>query len=154
MLYEQKFLPVDSKPYWGKMFKDCTPESITIHWVGEYPYQTPEVVRKWWLESGGEVSAHFIVKDGIVLHTMPSHLCCHHTGSFAGNTTSLGIEVIPMNKEGEFSIMTKNTLRELLSLLPPLPLYRHYDWSEKPCPKFYIDEVKWLELKKYISPVP
>lgn len=151
MLLEQDFLPKDSKPYWGETFKNGTADSITIHWIGAFPFQTPTVVRNYWLESGGEVSTHFIVKDGLVLQCMPISKCCYHTGNLVGNRTSLGIEVIPQTKEGEFSIFTMNTLRELLAILPPLPLLRHYDWSGKNCPAFYTDEERWERLKDYLT---
>lgn len=69
-----------------------------------------------------------------------------HAGCRAGNITSIGIEVIPKNIEGEFSEKSIKTLKELLKTLPKIPLVRHYDWTGKKCPAYYCDNDKWQEL--------
>lgn len=129
-------------------FTDGTYKSITIHWIGPYPGQTPEQVRQWWIDSKGQASAHVIIKEGDVLLCWPFDKVAWHAGCRPGNYTSLGIEVIPKNKEGEFSEKTIETLKEFLATLEQVPLVRHYDWTKKDCPKFYCDETKWQELLK------
>lgn len=135
-------LPCDT----GKNFPDGQPSVITIHWVGPFPGQTPSIVRKFWVESESEASAHFIVKDEDVLQCWPIEKIAWHAGCLSGNTTSLGIEVIPANFKGKFSEKTIETLKELLDTLPRLPLVRHYDWTGKDCPKFYTNYEEWNKL--------
>ncbi len=119
---------------------------ITIHWTGPLSEQTPAQVRDYWINSKGEASAHFIIKDDECLQCWPTDTVAWHAGCRAGNYTSLGIEIIPMNKDGEFSKQSIQTLKELLHTLPKLPLVRHYDWTGKECPKYYCDVNKWQQL--------
>lgn len=116
------------------------PTSITLHWIGPYPRQTPEIVRNWWLRGsdgkGVEASAHYIIKDDLVLQCIPEHEVAWHCGS-KGNYSSIGIELIPMNTTGMFSLKTIDSLKEVLKLLPNVELKRHYDWTGKDCPRYY-----------------
>lgn len=116
-------------------------ESITIHWIGPYPKQDVTTPRDWWIKGpdglGIEASAHFIVKDNEILKCLPEEEIAWHAGCKEGNETSIGIEVIPMNTDGEFSKRTIETLRYLIAELPEVPLKRHYDWTKKDCPRWY-----------------
>lgn len=132
------------------------PSSITIHWIGPYPGQTPEQVRQYWIDSEGEASAHFIVKGTEVLQCWPTYKVAWHTGCRSGNYTSIGIEVVPKNEEGEFSDETIVTLRKLIyklrsDLNKSLPLVRHFDWTGKECPIYYCDSNKWEALLKRLK---
>lgn len=140
-------IPSDSKCDTHQTFQTGCPSTITIHWVGPYPGQTPKVVRDWWVTSGGEASAHYIVKDDEVLQCWPINKVAWHAGCKAGNLTSIGIEVIPEDKTGKFSDKSIATLRELLNnVLPRLPVVRHYDWTGKECPKYYCNLERWKDL--------
>lgn len=142
----QKFIP-DGKQCDTKMkFAEGQPSVITIHWVGPYPGQTPDIVRDYWINSGDEASAHYIIKDEECIQCWPNDKMAWHTGCSAGNKTSIGIEVIPCNIQGRFSEKSIKTLKELLDTLPRLPLVRHYDWIGKDCPKYYCDTDEWKEL--------
>lgn len=140
--------PTDTKAF----FKDGIFDSITIHWTGPQYLQTPKVVRNWWLESGGQAAAHFIIKSNQCLQCVPFTKQAYHCGNPTGNRTSLGIEVIPMDEDGRFSDDSIKTIKELLSLFSPKPIFRHYDWSGKECPKYYINEHRWEKLKLAITP--
>ena len=98
----------------------------------------------------GEASAHFIVKDSEVLQCWPTSKVAWHAGCKQGNDTSIGIEVIPMNVEGEFSKLSIKTLRQLLDTLPLVPIIRHYDWTGKECPKYYCNS-RWEQLLKELG---
>lgn len=135
-------LPCDTRT----MFPDEQPSVITIHWIGPYPYQTPDVVREWWILSKSEASAHFIVKEDEVMQCWPTDKVAWHADCNTGNNTSIGIEVIPCNAQGRFSEKTIKTLKELLDTLPRLPIVRHFDWTGKDCPSYYCDNNKWHEL--------
>lgn len=127
-------------------FSDGQPQVITIHYIGPHPGQSPAAVRKWWIDSKAEPSAHFVVKDDDVLQCWPTNKVAWHAGCRAGNLTSIGIEVVPCNTQGRFSEKSIKTLKELLDTLPRLPLVRHYDWTGKNCPAYYVNNDEWKEL--------
>lgn len=142
----KKLIPDGLKCDTHMKFADGQPSVITIHWIGPYPNQTPDIVRDWWIKSGGEASAHFIVKDDDVLQCWETNKVAWHAGCKSGNLTSIGIEVIPCDKEGKFSKRSIQTLKELLATLPKLPIVRHYDWTGKDCPKYYCNSNEWEKL--------
>ena len=159
-------------------------DSIIIHWIGPYPGQVVSTPRNWW-ENGNSVtgetdgtgvraSAHFIIKDADVIQTLPLDEIGLHSGD-TRNFHSIGIEVIPMNKEGEFSKHTIDTLRAVIKYIRQetgldLSLERHYDGIQrKDCPRFYTPlsevitkeeqynnvemkgEERWEYLKAYLN---
>lgn len=142
-----------------KKFQGEAPSIITIHWVGPYPGQTPEMVRKWWIDSKGEASAHFIIKDDNVLQCWDISQVAYHAGCRAGNESSLGIEIIPENVEGKFSDKSISSLHELLDMickqlhkqLKAIPIIRHFDWTGKGCPLYYTDNNEWQKLLNQIK---
>lgn len=146
MNIRQDFIPEGTKCDTRQLFSSNSLSAITIHWIGPFPGQTPEHVRNYWINSGGDASAHYIVKDDEVLQCWPENKIAWHAGCRAGNLTSIGIEVIPCNIQGRFSERTIKTLKELLDTLPKLPLVRHFDWTGKDCPKYYCDNAEWKEL--------
>jgi N-acetylmuramoyl-L-alanine amidase len=152
-----------------------SPSSITIHWIGPYSSQTPDVVRSWWMNpSSGQASAHFIVKDKDVMQCIPIDEVAWHAGTPKGNYYSVGIETIPKNTAGEFSEDTILTLKEVCNLIktkfPEInQVVRHYDWTQKDCPRYYTPitslldgggrvanpeggDKRWENLKKRIAP--
>lgn len=140
-------VPCDTK----KHFVNHKAENITIHYTGPLPKQTPAQVRKYWIDSKGEPSAHFIIKDEEVLQCWEIDKVAWHTGTSRGNHSSIGIEVIPETKDGKFSERSIASLKELIATLPKLPIVRHYDWSGKKCPAYYVDDKKWKDLLEKIS---
>lgn len=146
MHFKKDFIPEDAKCSTHHGFDNGKFNIITIHWIGPYPGQTPEQVRKYWIESKGEASAHYIIKDDECIQCWPLDTVAWHAGCRAGNYTSIGIEVIPKNVNGEFSDKSIETLKELLSTLPRLPIIRHFDWTGKQCPAWYCDNDKWKNL--------
>ena len=152
-------------------------KKIIIHWIGPYPHHNLTGVRSWWENGsdgrGVQASAHFIVKDENVLQCLPLNEVGWHSGD-SRNYESIGIEVIPMNTAGEFSELTKKTLKELVSFIrekinSDLQLERHFDGGNgKDCPRFYTPvislldgggrvtnppggEERWEELKQYLN---
>lgn len=152
MRFSQEFLPENHTTNTRKNFKEGKADSITIHWTGEFPHQTPYTIKTWFERIGNEASAHFVIKNDMCIQLVPIHRTAWHCGNPTGNNTSIAIEVIPVNKSGDFSNASIKTLKELLAILPPLPLLRHYDWSGKDCPRGYIDQEKWKQLVLAISP--
>ena len=154
-------------------------DRIIIHWIGPYPGQGVTTPQNWW-ENGGDgagvqASAHFIAKDENVLQCLPLNEVGKHSGD-SRNYSSIGIEVIPMNTEGEFSEATKNTLKELVAYIrgqtkTDLKLERHFDCTQgKDCPRFYTPvtsllhgggrvanppggDERWEELKQFLNEI-
>ena len=129
-------------------------EKIILHWVGPYPHHTPDGVRHWW-ENGSDgrgvrASAHFIVKNDIILQCIPLDEIACHSGDLR-NYNSIGIEVIPMNATGEFDQLTIKTLKDLIKHIgenagKDLMLERHYDGAQKKdCPRFYTPVTSLLD---------
>jgi hypothetical protein len=153
----------------GKPVKFTKPlKKIIIHWIGPYPNQ--DVITPWgWWENGSngkgvQASAHFILKDKNVLQALPLDEVGWHSGD-ARNYDCIGIEVIPMNTEGEFSKTTIDTLKLLIKHIRKeiglnLELERHYDGTQKKdCPKFYTPvtslpesgQKRWEDLKVFLN---
>jgi len=146
MNFTKDLIPDGSVCDTGEHFVGHKADVITIHYTGPLPNQTPAQVRKYWIDSKGEPSAHYIIKDDECLQCWENDKVAWHTGTKQGNHSSIGIEVIPKNKEGEFSDKSIETLKELIATLPKLPIVRHYDWSGKKCPAYYVDNTRWQAL--------
>lgn len=164
MTVEQLYLPEGALGRPGLPIKTGIATSITIHWIGPYPKQSVYDPRVWWLKGpdgkGITASAHYIVKDTKVLQCIPYNEIAYHAGCREGNNTSLGIEVIPTNKDGLFDDITITTLKELITDIRKdhgnLDLVRHYDWTKKDCPRWYTlfvtdGDKHWQELKEYLN---
>jgi hypothetical protein len=142
-------------------------ERIIIHWIGPYPGQTVTTPWNWWENGedgkGVRASAHFILKEENVLQCLPLDEVGWHSGDNR-NHDSIGIEVIPMNVDGEFSQKTIDTLKLLIQHIRKetgtnLPLKRHFDGTQgKPCPMFYTElsnaaggQQRWENLKLFLN---
>jgi len=177
MKITEKFLSLGKQARSGIRFTKNI-ERIIIHWIGPYPNQVVTSPWNWW-ENGSDgkgikASAHFILKDDAVLQSLPLNEVGWHSGD-QRNYDSIGIEVIPMNNEGEFSKASIETLRQLIvhirkEIGKPLSLERHFDGvQKKDCPRFYtpLSEVltrenqqenstvtgdkRWEELKSFLN---
>jgi hypothetical protein len=151
MLIIQKYLSLGKPARSGKKFT-VKPDTIIIHWIGSYPNQTVYDPWNWWENgnaktglldgTGIEASAHIILKDEKILQALPFGEVGWHSGD-SRNYNSIGIEVIPMNNEGEFSKQSIDTLRLLIAAIKKeigqdMKLERHYDGVQKKgCPLFY-----------------
>lgn len=169
--------PTTKEWVYNQVFFTKPIDRITLHWIGPFPHHTPEGVRNWWENgsdgSGIQSSTHFIVKEIIVLQTLPLDEVGWHS-SDARNYSSIGIEVIPMNLTGEFSRQTMNTLKELVQYIRKeigrdLILDRHFDNGvRKDCPRYYTNitsmvgvegrvtnpeggDRRWEELKQFLN---
>ena len=150
--FKEALLPDNIPCATKKDFGKGCPNSLTIHWIGPYPKQDCNIVRNWWLTGGQQGSAHFIIKDNDVMQCWPLSRTAWHAGNSEGNNTSIGIEVVPKNEEGEFSDESIETLKAFIDdFFPSLPLKRHYDWSKKDCPRYYVNEERWAELKRRLG---
>jgi hypothetical protein len=139
LIIKQDFLPKGHLSRSGRPLSN--PTSVTLHWIGPFPRQRVQDPRNWHLRgsdgNGVAASYHYIVKDNDVLQCIPDGEVAWHAGG-AGNFSSIGIGIIPMNTTGQFSDDTIETLKKLLARFPNLPLKRHWDWrDDRDCPRYY-----------------
>jgi len=164
MRVTQKLLSLGKKARPGIKFTKPL-DRIVVHWIGPYPNQA--VVTPWhWWENGSDghgitASAHFILKDTDLIQCLPLDEVGWHSGD-ARNYSSIGIEVIPKNVEGEFSMWSLDTLKKLIWHIRDevglkLPVERHYDGvQKKDCPRFYTPLVeggqdRWEEFLRDVE---
>jgi N-acetyl-anhydromuramyl-L-alanine amidase AmpD len=157
------YLSLNKKARSGILFQKKV-DLIMVHWIGPYPNQTPNIVRNWWEngsdKTGVQASAHFVVKDNDVLQTLPMNKVGWHSGD-SRNYHSIGIEVIPMNAQGEFSEASMETLAKLVKDIrieyPDTKIVRHFDGTQKKdCPRWYTPlefdgDKRWTELVRRIN---
>ena len=166
MKVTQKLLSLGKRARSGIKFSKLL-ERIVIHWIGPFPNQVVSTPWNWW-ENGSDgkgiqASAHFILKDADIIQCVPLNEIAWHSGD-SRNQDSIGIEVIPMNVQGEFSRFTIDTLKLLVQHIrketgKQLPLERHFDGAQKKdCPRFYtpLSEIangqeRWENLKLFLN---
>jgi hypothetical protein len=181
MKIAQKFLTLGKPARPGIKFIHPL-ERIIIHWIGPYPGQALTTPWNCWENenpvtgkldgTGKQASAHCIVKDYDFIQCIPFYEVAWHSGDLR-NYDSIGIEVIPMNIEGEFSKASIDSLKLLIQYIrketrSALPLKRHFDGTQgKPCPLFYTEfstvttkdkfgndingQGRWENLKLYLN---
>lgn len=151
--------------------------SITLHWT-EWPKASAKMVRDNWefkktLEilqdaqgqyaniNGKRVplanlfgSAHIAIDDRTDLLCVPLDEDAFHTGITIGNQTSIGIELCVLNTLGQMSQAVLERARRLVAELcreyniPTNKIVRHFDWSNKRCPKWFVDHPDEFEQFK------
>lgn len=73
------------------------------------------------------------------------------------NHRLINIEVCQEDKSGKFSDSAINALRDLVTWLMTKydisadRVKRHYDYTRKPCPLYYVDNARWADLKQTIT---
>lgn len=118
-------------------------------------------------------SAHYFVSDESIYQSVPDNHAAYAVGLGSmkepyfkwpsmwqkiTNSNSISIELCGSKSGPEASETTKRTACKLAADLmdkyglTPSCLYRHYDVTGKPCPKWAVDdEMKWLELRVMTS---
>lgn len=142
--------------------------SITLHWT-QWPKATAKMVRDNWefkktLEihrdpTGDYVvikgektltadlfgSAHICVDSDTELLAVPLNEDAYHTGVPIGNETSIGIELAVLDMTGRMAPEVVERAVKLCARLcvehsiDPGKILRHYDWSQKVCPRWYVE---------------
>ena len=144
--------------------KIVTVKYIVIHWVGNagstaranYNYFENAKNKKTY------VSAHYIIGlEGEILWCIPETEIAYHAKE--ANSYSIGIENCQPGWDGKFNSKTYASLIKLCAYLcikydlnPEEALLRHYDVTQKVCPKYYVnhpeewDRLKW-DVKKAMT---
>ncbi len=122
--------------------------NITIHSTGNTATARQE---RAWLDNPQNTSSnsfHVVIDDKEAIECIPLDEIAHHTGSFAGNHTSIGIE---MCEGGDREKVFKNTYAVTAYLLQHLSLdigslRMHRHWTKTQCPSILRDE-DWLTFQ-------
>jgi N-acetylmuramoyl-L-alanine amidase len=151
----EKLLTIN--PYSRPGTKLQSQSHIVIHYVGNA--NTSALANRNYFESLKNkhiyASAQYIVGlVGEIVHCIPDDEVAYHAGNLTMNKNSIGIEVCHPTDEGYFNEATINALGELVRELvnkygiKEENIIRHYDVTGKACPKYYVDNNRWAELKK------
>ncbi len=150
-------------------------KAIVIHWT-EAPNQKPTATIDYWSSDVRVGSAHFVIgTDGSIYQAIPTNERARHAGNPEGeykekatelfgeginpNAYSIGIEIEPIDSDGNFSqesidsaIYLTSSLCKEFSLNPQNTVIRHYDVTGKNCPKFYVNnETEWDNFKNAVN---
>lgn len=168
----------ESRP--GKKLTEV--RAVVIHWTG-VPKQTAQTVMNWWDNDDNGIygSAHYVIDmNGNIYEAIPPDEVAYHVGSrnytdyarkYFGkhngivicsdrqspNNFTIGIEMIPVDSNGNFTDKTREAAMNLAKTLlfennlelQNLLMHSHIrPVSEKRCPKLFVDDpAKWEEFK-------
>ena len=138
----------------GRYLSDI--ENIVIHYVGN-PDTSAINNRNYFDKATTTVSSHFVVGlDGEIIQCVP--LYERSAASNSKNKDSISIEVCHPDESGKFNQQTYNSLVKLVSFLcekfslDESAVIRHYDITEKICPKYYVEnEDAWEDFKRDVK---
>ena len=131
-------------------------KNIVIHYVGN-PNTSAQNNRDYYDKPTTEVSSHFVVGlEGEIIQCVP--LWEKSAASNNRNRDTISIEVCHPDKSGKFNNVTYNSLIKLTSWLcekfglDEKDVIRHYDITEKICPKYYVENPEeWKEFKEDVK---
>jgi len=132
-------------------------KGLVIHWVANPMTDPYDNWAYWETRRGSYGSAHYIIGiQGTVLHCLPDDEMAYHCGAKIytdkavtkfgtyPNNSTIGIETCHKSWTGEYTPETLSALRELCRDLclkydiAPENIVRHYDITEKECPRFFV----------------
>ena len=147
---DEQIIDKDGKSRRGIKLKKV--KDIVVHYVGN-PGTTARQNHDFYAGDDSDVSSHFIVGlDGEIIQCIP--LDEHSEASNWRNKDSISIEVCHMDETGKFGKKTYKSLVKLVSWLESVygldeeHVIRHYDITEKECPKYFVDHEDEWELFK------
>lgn len=144
----QELLTVN--PYSRPGTKLCSVNGIVVHYVGN-PGTTAEQNRNYFEglkaqtgENKVSVSSNFIIgMDGEIIQCVPIDEMAYASNS--RNSDTISIECCHPEADGRFTEETYDSLVRLTAWLcselklKPKDVIRHYDVTEKACPKYFVD---------------
>lgn len=133
-----------------------TVTNIIIHWVGNAGSTARANCNYFESLKNKKIfaSAHYIIGlEGEILQCIPETEIAYHAKE--ANSYSIGIENCHPDWEGKFNSKTYASLIKLCAdlctryrLEPDKALLRHYDVTQKICPKYYVNNPReWDKLK-------
>lgn len=138
----------------GRKLQDV--KNVVIHYVGN-PGTTAQNNRDYFNKADTDVSAHFVVGlEGEIIQCIP--LYERSAASNHRNRDTISIEVCHPDESGRFNKETYDSVIKLTAWLlnefslDENDILRHYDITEKICPKYYVEnEDEWDNLKKDVK---
>lgn len=137
---------------------------------------TDEANAKYFKRKNLKSSAHYFVDDDSVTISVPDTYVAWSVGGSrysnykttggakyyktCTNTNSINIELCDTKKDGTYMASDK-TINNAIELtkdlmkkynIPIENVIRHFDVTGKSCPSYFVNDLKWNELKKKISP--
>ena len=151
---DKQIISVHSTARTGAHLNDI--KNIVIHYVGN-PGTTAQNNRDYYEKKDTEVSSHFVVGlKGEVIQCVP--LWEKSAASNERNGDTISIEVCHPDDSGKFNDETYNSVVELTAWLCETfdldedDVIRHYDITEKICPKYYVENPKeWKKFKEDVE---
>ena len=149
----KKFIPISKSKRPGR---PLNLKKITIHSTGNSK-STARNERGWLSNPSNTRSAswHYVVDENTVIQAIPNNEVAYHSGTSAGNNTSIGIE---MCETGNRDKVIQNTIELVVHLirsnnLTEKDVVRHFDWSGKNCPRTlnYNNWQGWTEFKTLLA---
>ena len=140
--------------------KILTIKKIVVHWVGNA--NTTAIANRNYFESlkSGKTypSSHYIIGlDGEIIMCVPENEIAYHANN--ANSYSIGIENCHPDWDGKFNDKTMSSLIKLCAqickkygLNPLVDIIRHYDVTNKDCPKYYVShQAEWESFRKKVK---
>lgn len=151
---ETDIIPLDGASRTGIALEGV--KDIVIHYVGN-PGTTAEQNRGWYVNEQSDVSSHFIVGlDGEILQCIP--LDEKSCATNWRNKDTISIETCHPDSSGKFNKKTYASLVRLTAWLCDAygldteHVIRHYDVTEKICPKYFVEhEDAWEQFKEDVE---
>lgn len=153
MNLRQDFIPYSPKKRPKTKMK---PTSITIHSTGNSK-STARNERGWLTNPSNNRSAswHYVVDDKEVIQAIPDNEVAYHSGTRAGNYSSISIE---MCESGDRKKVINQTIELVIFLMnkhkiTASKVVRHHDWSGKNCPRIlnYNNWEGWTRFKTQLN---
>ena len=153
-LIEEKFLTVRDQSRPGEKLKEV--KNIAVHYVANPNTSAHNNWSYFEHQTKLSVSAQFIIGlDGEIIQCMPYDEVAWAVGSLEGNYTSISIECCHPDETGVFTEETYESLVKLVSWLCNKfdldrdDVVRHYDYTGKACPKYFVaNPFEWEEFKE------
>lgn len=151
---EKDIISVHSTARTGKQLADI--KNIVIHYVGN-PGTTAKNNRDYFNKLTTGVSSHFVVGlNGEIIQCVP--LWEKSAASNNRNIDTISIETCHPDESGKFSEDTYNSVIKLCVWLcaelglDENEIIRHYDITEKICPKYYVENPEeWENFKRDVK---
>jgi len=128
---------------------------VVVHYVGN-PGSSAQGNRDWFNEPDTKVSSHFVIGlEGEVIQAIP--LDERSSATNWRNKDTISIEVCHPDDSGKFNDETTASLVRLCAWLLETyrldtdHLIRHYDVTEKECPRYFVTHPEaWVEFKALV----
>ena len=131
------------------------PDSYTIHETQNFK-ATAQNERDNLQNNEGTSSFHSVVDHKEVIRCIPFTTGAYHSGTVAGNNSSLSLEICSSSLKTNFAQTWENAVEVVAHDLTELGwsvdrLRQHYHWSGKDCPKLIRERGLWDQFKKEVK---